>query len=93
LLSAQEYDSDKFLVALVRMQRLLGRVADAFPNPESDDSPLAMNGAVYMMISTAQKELDALVRGQPSEVQRNGKRSNIPLGLDTSTRAYIPYQY
>ncbi|KAK4158310.1 hypothetical protein C8A00DRAFT_10977 [Chaetomidium leptoderma] len=71
LLSAQEHDSDKFLVALVRMQQLGARVADALPSPETDDSPQSMNGSVYMMMTTAQKELDALARSQPPEVQRN----------------------
>lgn len=72
LLSAQEHDSDKFLVALVRTQRLLGHVADTFPDLESEDtSLLSFNGSVYMVMSTAQKELDALVRSQPSEIQRN----------------------
>ncbi|KAK4233284.1 hypothetical protein C8A03DRAFT_48123 [Achaetomium macrosporum] len=78
LLSAQEHDSDKFLVALVRMQRLIGRVADAFPSPESDDTQLSMNGSASMMMSTAQKELDALARSQPSEVQCNASSSHAP---------------
>lgn len=82
LLSAQEHDSDKFLVALVRMQQLGARVADALPSPETDDSPQSMNGSVYMTMTTAQKELDALARSQPPEVQRNG---NSFLSIQTST--------
>ncbi|KAK4235718.1 hypothetical protein C8A03DRAFT_17567 [Achaetomium macrosporum] len=67
LLSTQEHESDKFLVTLVHMQRLLSRVTEAFPNPESDDTPFSMGVPVHMMISTARKEMDALVRSQPAE--------------------------
>ncbi|KAK7717736.1 hypothetical protein SLS63_010691 [Diaporthe eres] len=69
---AREYDSDGFLVALVKMQELLGRATDLVPFGGDDDASRNVNYApVHMAITAVRKELDALVRRQPPEVECN----------------------
>jgi hypothetical protein len=71
--AAQEYDSDKFAVAIIYMQRLLTRVSDAIPHPDQDENASqVMTAPLYMIMATSRKELDQLVRSQPPEVQSNG---------------------
>lgn len=71
---AQEYDSDKFLIALVRMQRLVLRIHEVTPTPHLDTTlPHAFYGSIYMTMATVKKELDALVESQPPDVECNGK--------------------
>lgn len=73
LAEAEEYDSDKFLVALVKIQQLLNRVADIIPYGD-DDAARGMEFApIYMALTATQKELDALMRQQPPEVECNCK--------------------
>jgi hypothetical protein len=73
LLAAQDHDSDKFLVALIHMQRLLTRVSDIIPNPDQgEDTSQAVDAALHMMIVTTRKELDQLIQSQPPVVQSNG---------------------
>jgi hypothetical protein len=73
LQNAQEYDSDKFLVALVRMQGLLGRIADISPGPDVDSvEPRVAYAPFHMAMASIRKELDALVENQPPEVECNG---------------------
>lgn len=73
LLAAQEHDSDRFLVALIYMQRLLTRVSDIIPHPDQDeDGCRAMDASLHITMVTTGKELDELVRRQPPEVQSDG---------------------
>lgn len=68
---AREYDSDSFLVALVKIQQLLGRAADLVPYSD-DEAMRSVNYApIHMAITAIRKELDVLVRQQPPEVECN----------------------
>lgn len=69
---AHEYDSDKFLVALVKMQQLLGRAAELIPYGDDEASRRVDYAPVHMALTSIRKELDALVRDQPPEVECNG---------------------
>jgi hypothetical protein len=72
LLDAGEYESDKLLVALVRMQRVLSRVSAAFPNPEVENPMQSVFYApLHMTMSTTRIELDAFIKGQPEELKTN----------------------
>lgn len=74
LLDAREYESDKLLVGLVRMQRLLSRVSAAFPSPEVENATQSVFYApLHMSMSTTRLELDALIKGQPEELKNNCK--------------------
>lgn len=68
---AREYDSDSFLVALVRIQQLLGRAADLLPYGEDDSSRNVNYAPTHMAITAIRKELETLVRQQPPEVECN----------------------
>ncbi|KAL1882941.1 hypothetical protein Daus18300_000579 [Diaporthe australafricana] len=68
---AREYDSDSFLVALVKMQQLLGRAADVLPYGDDDASRRVNYAPIHMALTAVRKELDALVRAQPPEVECN----------------------
>ncbi|KAJ4390949.1 hypothetical protein N0V93_004548 [Gnomoniopsis smithogilvyi] len=66
-----EYDSDKFLVALVKIQQLLNRVADIIPYGDDEAARSVQYAPIHMAITAAQKELEAVVRQQPPEVECN----------------------
>ncbi|KAI3397511.1 hypothetical protein diail_10723 [Diaporthe ilicicola] len=68
---AREYDSDSFLVALVKMQQLLGRAADLIPCGDDEASRRVSYAPIHMALTAIRKELDALVREQPPEVECN----------------------
>lgn len=74
---AREYDSDSFLVALVKIQQLMGRAADLLPYGDDDASRNVNYAPVHMTITAIRKELDALVRRQPPEVECNCKLSPV----------------
>lgn len=76
---AREYDSDSFLVALVKIQQLLGRAADLIPYGDDEASRNVNYTPIHMAITAVKKELDALVRQQPPEVECNCTLSP-PLG-------------
>lgn len=69
---AQEYDSDKFLAALVKIQQLLGRAAELIPYGDDEVSRRANYPPIHMALTAIRKELDALVRNLPPEVECNG---------------------
>lgn len=69
---AQEYESDKFLVAIVRIQQLLGRAAEIIPYGDDEASRRVDYVPIHMALTAIRKELDALIRSQPSEVECNG---------------------
>lgn len=77
LQQVQEYDSDRFLVALVRMQQILNRGADLVPDVGDDDdnngnnlsTPRAHYTPVHMALGSLQSEMEALVREQPADVE------------------------
>ncbi|KAJ5188374.1 hypothetical protein N7472_007388 [Penicillium cf. griseofulvum] len=67
-----EYDSDKFLVVLVRIQQLVMRVSDALPSPElNDNAGNSLDAPLHMIMATARNQLDALVQNQPLKVGCN----------------------
>ncbi|KUI55062.1 Transcriptional regulator WAR1 [Cytospora mali] len=68
---AQEYDSDKFLVALVRIQQLLSRAAELIPYGDDEASRRVNYAPIHMALTSIRKELDALIRDQPPEVECN----------------------
>lgn len=72
LAEAGEYDSDKFLVALVRIQQLLNRAADVIPYSDDDTTRHVQYTPIHMALTAAQKELETLIRQQPPEVECNG---------------------
>lgn len=69
---AQEYDSDKFLVALIGIQQLLGRAAELIPYGDDEASRRINYAPIHMALTAIRKELDALMRDQPPEVECNG---------------------
>lgn len=75
LAHVQEYDSDRLLVALVRMQQIVNRGADLVPYPdddgEDDDDKSPPYTPVHMALNALQKEMEALVREQPADVECN----------------------
>jgi hypothetical protein len=71
--SEHEYESDTFLVALIRLQKVHCKTMGAFPIPESDqhgNAPHDFSAASQMVMSTFRMELEAL-------------RSEIPWDLQT----------
>ena len=91
LLEAHEYESDKLLVALVRMQRLVDRVHAVFPNPEADSEASRMFSApLHMAIATIRKELDALVEKAAPEIENNGE-SGPKHDNQSRQRPYLMY--
>lgn len=80
---AREYDSDSFLVALVKIQQLLGRAADLIPYGDDDASRSVNYAPIHMAITAVKRELDALVRQQPPEVECNCT-SSPPSGYSAS---------
>lgn len=72
LAEAQEYDSDKFLVVMVRIQQLLNRGADIIPDGEHEAARRFPYTPVHMALTSIQRELETLIRAQPPEVECNG---------------------
>lgn len=73
LQQVQEYDSDRFLVALVKMQQVLNRGADIIPYSDDDDAARRIHYTpVHMALSSMQNEMEALIREQPADVESNG---------------------
>ncbi|PSR82105.1 hypothetical protein BD289DRAFT_484068 [Coniella lustricola] len=71
LSAANDFDSDRFLVALVKMQQLLNRAADIIPYADDETAARTPYSPFHMALTAARKELDALVREQPAEVECN----------------------
>jgi hypothetical protein len=70
--SAQDFDSDVFLVAQIRMQRLAIKAYNAFPNPEYDTSMQAdFHTSRFMTMGSTRKELDSLKKDLPPELQNH----------------------
>lgn len=67
----QEYDSDKFLVAMVKIQRLLDCGAEVVPDNEDDPAHSVQYTPCHMALTSIQKEMEVLVRDQPPEVECN----------------------
>lgn len=79
LCAAQEYESDQFLVALIRMQRLVGRIRTAMPSPEIDGiDTVNFSTSLYMTMSTIRNELESL-------------KSELPRGLQDSGEFFLVY--
>lgn len=72
LADAQEYDSDKFLLATVKIQQLLNRGADIIPYSGEEATHRVQYTPAHMALSSIQKELEVLLREQPPEVECNG---------------------
>lgn len=77
----REYDSDGFLVALVRIQQLLGRAAELIPHGDDYASRSVNYAPIHMAIASVRRELDALVRQQPPEVECNCRFSPLAMSL------------
>ncbi|KAH8885935.1 hypothetical protein GQ53DRAFT_658903 [Thozetella sp. PMI_491] len=68
----REYDSDRLLVSLIRLQCFLGRIYTTFPNPEVDNSdPCDFNAPMHMALSSIRTELESLKTSAPADVQSN----------------------
>lgn len=71
---AAEYDSDRFLSILVRLQHLACRIHYMFPNPDTDGSePVELTGPLHMVMTTTRKELEALCADIPTEIRTSCK--------------------
>lgn len=71
---SEDYDSDKFLVTLVKMQRIINRVADSIPHADAESTTrYVFYSPLTMTLAAVRKELDTLIRDQPPEVECNGK--------------------
>ncbi len=67
-----EYDSDRFLVTMVRLHRFLGRIYAVFPNPDIDNStPCDFHASQHMTMSLIRSELEALKADTPRDIQSN----------------------
>jgi len=72
--SAAEYESDRFLSILIRMQQTVCRIHHMFPNPEMDGSePVEFTGASHMAIVGIKGELEALRAETPAEIRTSCK--------------------
>ncbi|EEU42974.1 uncharacterized protein NECHADRAFT_83628 [Fusarium vanettenii 77-13-4] len=72
LIEAREYESDLYLVALVRMQHLAERGFSAIPAVDYlDPTPPTFRGHVAMTMNNVQRELERLSKFQPDSVKQN----------------------
>lgn len=70
------FESDRILVALIRIQRLLTKIASAFPSPEFNPDGsnwVDFHGALPMAMDTLRNELEALKANESADVQQNSK--------------------
>lgn len=78
LIEAREYESDLYLVALVRMQHLAERGFSAIPAVDYlDPTPPTFRGHVAMTMNNVQRELERLSKFQPDSVKQNRKRIHL----------------
>jgi hypothetical protein len=85
LKSAREYESDRFLVAQIRIQRLVTKAYNALPNPDFDTSVQAdFHAAQYMTMLSIRNEIESLKKDLPPEIQNHCK-----LLYAIGTRFYI----
>jgi hypothetical protein len=74
--TAAEYDSDRFLSILVRMQHLGCKTHYMFPNPEMDGSdPIEFTGSSHMILASVKRDLEALRSETPPEIRESCKSS------------------
>lgn len=73
----QEYDSDKFLVALVKLQQLLDKVADLIPYSDDEAGRSVQYAPHHMALTSVQRDIEALIREQPPSVECNGTSQSI----------------
>ncbi|KAI8661409.1 Zn(2)-C6 fungal-type domain-containing protein [Fusarium keratoplasticum] len=72
LIEAREYESDLYLVALVRMQHLAERGFSAIPAVDYlDPTPPTFRGHVAMTMNNVHRELERLSKFQPDSVKQN----------------------
>ncbi|OIW28644.1 hypothetical protein CONLIGDRAFT_617558 [Coniochaeta ligniaria NRRL 30616] len=89
---AQEYESDKFLVAQIRMQRLMVTGYHAFPNTDIEASAQADFGtALSMTMTSIRNEVEDLKKDLPPEIQNHYLFSLIYSGA--IMRLYEPVIY
>lgn len=69
---AQEYDSDKFLVTLVKLQQLLNKGADLIPYSDDEAERRIPYPPSHMALTSVQREMEVLIREQPPSVECNG---------------------
>ncbi len=75
-----EYESDAFLVAIVRMQRVLCRIHAALPDPELDkDGPNPFYPHHRVLMMTIRDELDAVKAECPLDIQNHCTSSPFDL--------------
>ncbi|KAF3768090.1 hypothetical protein M406DRAFT_289423 [Cryphonectria parasitica EP155] len=68
---AQEYETDKFLVALIKIHQLLNRAADIIPYNDGELTSQIPYTPSHMALTAIQKELETVIRQQPAEVEMN----------------------
>ncbi|CAM1503117.1 Fc.00g078930.m01.CDS01 [Cosmosporella sp. VM-42] len=79
LLEAHEYETDIYLVALVRMQHVVDRVYTIIPLPSAevhesalhDPAPSVYRAPYDMIINGARKELESFAKMQPDCIRQN----------------------
>ncbi|KAK3353399.1 hypothetical protein B0T25DRAFT_209795 [Lasiosphaeria hispida] len=68
--TAQEYESDKFLCSLIRMQRVGCRMHALFPSVDMDGcEPADFSGPLHMTMSTLRAEMEAVRAEVPKDIQ------------------------
>ena len=67
----EEYTEDTYLVMLIRMQRIVGRILTVFPPPESDGSTTTFSAAAHMVMTTLRADLEELKMEAPKHLWDN----------------------
>lgn len=89
---AQEYESDEFLVAQIRLQLLTAKGCIAFPSADSDVSAQSDFGAaLYMTMASIRNDVESFKKGLPPELQNHYLFSVLYCGM--LMRLYEPVIY
>ncbi|KAB5513098.1 hypothetical protein GE09DRAFT_1267544, partial [Coniochaeta sp. 2T2.1] len=92
LKSSQEYESGGFLVAQIRMQRLVVKAYIALPNPEFEASAQAdSHASLFMTMGCIRNEIESLKEDLAPEIQNHYLFSVIYTGA--LVRLYEPVKY
>ena len=80
LVEAREYDSDLYIVALVKMQRIAHQAYDLIPMSDLlDKSQNVFRAPLDMAISRVHGELQTFADDQPRLVRENRESQPLPL--------------
>lgn len=78
ILEAKQFDTDEFLVALVRLERMAARIHRLLPIPEIDDPEAAVfRGPLDMAMSTMRREIEEYEKSLPEAIRANRASSSF----------------